>query len=295
MRFTSTQTRFNTGSTDPGAASAVKSPEEINFDVAAARNEANAAAETAKAGGLAQEADAYRIAAGIAGTSANLEQTATAITRFQQQRQVKATLAGQRADVASAGFREAGSSISLLRDSISQGAITDALTNIQGQINVGGYRAQQAAAVGEQQAALAGSDAATALAKQYADAGVLATSLSANAAAAARETRIEDLPQIVSLGHYGIPSNAIIRIGGGGGTSSGANVTDTLVNPAYTGLGGGSGIGTGVVPGGGATVNAGTAVPRGPSAGGGGNVATPAGGLLPDLPDAAALANAEGT
>jgi hypothetical protein len=156
--------------------------EQARLDAQAAQDAANATAETARGAANTAEADAYRIAAGTAGGNADMELQAAALTAFQQAREVRKTVGSQLAEVASNGFRESGTSLNLLRDSVSQGAITDALTKLQGNITAAGYRGQQAAATAEGLAATGNAGSATALAAQYAAAGVLATSQSANLA-----------------------------------------------------------------------------------------------------------------
>ncbi len=258
--------RGNGYSTDPGRegdpALIQETPGQTNLlneraalDAQAAQDAANAAAETARGQGNAaatairvqaglDEAEAYRIAAGTAGSNADLEQQATAITALQQARQVRATIGAQMADVASAGFAEAGSNISLLRDSISQGAITDALTRLQGNINAGGYLAQQQASSAEADAARSASAAEAAsgagesqasqlLAQQYAAAGVLATSQSANLAAALAANPT-DLTSRGTIGRGGIaPAGGTTGFAVKAGGSDPFLTNTTLVNPGY--------------------------------------------------------------
>ncbi len=207
--------------------------ERASLDAQAAQDAANAAAERARGAANANEADAYRIAAGTAGSNADLEMQSAALQALQQARQVRTTIGAQRADVATSGFREAGTNLSLLRDSMAQGAITDALTRLNGNIAAAGYRGQQTAAQAEEVAAEGNSQAAQILAQQYADAGVLATSQSANLAAA---FAANPDPQASTLGF----TSRTAAAGGGGVTGFSSRPTrsdpfleGTLTNPAY--------------------------------------------------------------
>jgi hypothetical protein len=64
--------------------------------------------------------------------------------RKQQQfdRNIYQTIGGQQADIAGAGFANSGSSLDLLRDSASQGALTKAVAGQQGLITEAGYKEQ---------------------------------------------------------------------------------------------------------------------------------------------------------
>ncbi len=195
--------------------------EKAALDAQAAQDAANSAAETARSTANANEADAYRIASGIAGSNADLEMQATAITALQEARKVRATIGAQRADVASAGFGESGTNLMLLRDSVAQGAITDALTRIQGNINVGGYRAQQAAAQAESDAAGGASQASQILAQQFAASGVLAIANSANLAATLAATDPLSEGGLFGPGSF---SGTDTSIGAGAGATTGFTV-----------------------------------------------------------------------
>jgi hypothetical protein len=193
--------------------------ETANLQAQAARENAAAAADQAKATGTAAEATAYGTAAGIATSSAGQEAQATAIERYQQSRLVDKTVGAQRAAVAASGFREAGSSLSLLRDSVQQGHITDALTAIQGNINANGFLSQAAAATASQQAASAASAADLILAQQEAAAGTLALANSATLTAA-------------------------LKPGNGWGAAFGGGVNVRVAGGATGGLGSGTYLGT---------------------------------------------------
>jgi hypothetical protein len=92
--------------------------------------------------GARLSAEAYRDAANISETSANIERESTGIQVLQQQRELYKTLGKQQAGVAGAGFEESGTAIDLLRDSASQGAIQKAVLETQGAINVDSYEQQ---------------------------------------------------------------------------------------------------------------------------------------------------------
>ena len=98
--------------------------------------------DKAKAQGDFAEASNYTLASNLATTNANFTQTSTAIKEAQQQRETTMTLGGQQADVAGAGFAESGSSLDLLRDSASQGALSHAVLGQQGLITEAGYQEQ---------------------------------------------------------------------------------------------------------------------------------------------------------
>lgn len=119
----------------------------------------SAAADLMGAQGSTQAAQGYQQAAQLAEQDATLEEQATKIKQIQQQRAVQQTLGSQRAEVGAAGFTESGSSLDLLANSASQGAITTAVTGIQGQILVNGYNQQAQAYIGQQQAAEAAAKA----------------------------------------------------------------------------------------------------------------------------------------
>ena len=101
------------------------------------------------------EASAYKTAAKYAQQNAVISQEAGDIKLEQTQRQIYKVLGQQGAGYASAGLTGSGSAQSVLRDSISQGALEKAIVNEQTQINVTGYKAQAAQFQGMAQAAQA--------------------------------------------------------------------------------------------------------------------------------------------
>ncbi len=100
-----------------------------------------------------KSAQNYAQAADIADQNAQLAKMSTAIQQAAEQRQLFKVVGGQAADVAGAGLANSGSAIDIMKDSTRQGALTQALTGIQGTINENAYLAQAGAYRGEQQAA----------------------------------------------------------------------------------------------------------------------------------------------
>lgn len=209
LRYT---TAAQTASPATGAAGQTDT-EIANLEAQSVEQDARAAAARVEATGKKAEADAYGTAAGIATESGRLEQAAVQIARFQQTRLVDKTIGAQRAAVAASGFKEAGSSLYILRDSIQQGHITDALTNIQGNINASGFYSQAASALGAQAAASAASDADLILAQQEADAGALALANSATLAESMKPSAL----RYAEVGN--IFSNASFNVRSSGGRS----------------------------------------------------------------------------
>lgn len=89
------------------------------------------------------EGENYDLAATLAGQNAQYTEASTAIKEAQLDRQNTLTLGGQKADVAAGGFAASGSSLDLMRDSASQGALTKAVAGQQGLIQQAGYEEQQ--------------------------------------------------------------------------------------------------------------------------------------------------------
>ncbi len=141
---------------------------------------ANAAASDIQATGYQAEAGAYGTVEGIAGNNATIAGIAGDIKLLQESRALRTTLGSQKADIATAGFGNSGSSLDLMRSSLQQGALTRQLTNIQTAQTVGGYQAEGAAAGAEVAGANMASTAAQALAVQQRASGQLATANAAN-------------------------------------------------------------------------------------------------------------------
>lgn len=103
--------------------------------------------------GSSAAAEGYDKAAKIADTNADIAKTSYQLQQTQAARQFQQTLGSQKAEVASAGFRSSGSALNLMADSASQGAITQAMIGVNGQIQVNGYQQQAQAYEGEEAAA----------------------------------------------------------------------------------------------------------------------------------------------
>lgn len=88
-----------------------------------------------------------------AGQNEKFTETSTAIKEAQQQRELMMNLGGQQAETAGAGFVASGSSLDILRDSASQGALAHAVMGQQGLITEAGYTEQQKSYQTMQQAA----------------------------------------------------------------------------------------------------------------------------------------------
>lgn len=114
------------------------------------------------AAGDAAEGEAYKKAGILAGQNAQYAGESSAIQKMQAQREIYQTLSAQRAQVAGNGLGSGGSNEYLFKSSVSQGALTQQLLGIQGQINVNSYTAQQAAYQGQAEAASMASKGATA-------------------------------------------------------------------------------------------------------------------------------------
>lgn len=99
------------------------------------------AAQT-KAAGNRLQAEQYDLAQKFALQNKQFAETSTAIKEQQTQRSVETVIGQQQADVAASGFASTGSALDLLRDSMSQGALTKAVVGQQGLIEEAGYQEQ---------------------------------------------------------------------------------------------------------------------------------------------------------
>lgn len=95
-----------------------------------------------KAQGDAIEGQNYDLASTLALQNEEFAKTSTAIKQAQNDRSIYQTIGGIKADVAGAGFASSGSSLDILRDSASQGALTKAVAGQQGLIQEAGYDEQ---------------------------------------------------------------------------------------------------------------------------------------------------------
>ena len=110
--------------------------------------------DKAKAQSDFAEAKNYGLASDLATQNEKFTETSTAIKEAQQQRELMLNLGGVSADTAGAGFAASGSSLDILRDSASQGAITHAVLGQQGLITEAGYTEQAQSYQTMQQAAI---------------------------------------------------------------------------------------------------------------------------------------------
>jgi dsDNA-binding SOS-regulon protein len=88
------------------------------------------------------EASNYELGANLADQNAQFTQTSTAIKEAQQQRELTMNLGATTATAAGSGFAASGSSLDILRESASQGALTHAVLGQQGLITEAGYKEQ---------------------------------------------------------------------------------------------------------------------------------------------------------
>lgn len=116
--------------------------------------------DQAKAAGDFAEATNYTLASQLATQNEQFTVQSTAIKQAQIDRQNTQMIGGQQADVAGAGFAESGSSLDLLRDSASQGALTKAVAGEQGLITEAGYQEQATSYTNMAAAATAAGNAA---------------------------------------------------------------------------------------------------------------------------------------
>lgn len=112
--------------------------------------------------GARAEASSYRKAALGADEAAAISEKSTALSELMAQRKIFKTIGGQQAQIAGAGFSEAGSALDLLRDSTQQGALTKQVIGIQGQLQTHGFQTQAEAYRGEAHAADIAASGATA-------------------------------------------------------------------------------------------------------------------------------------
>jgi hypothetical protein len=149
-----------------GAATAVSdifASQEDQAKAAAAQTSAAAAETTAQADilagtGDALEAGAYGQAATLAELNAQYTKASTAIQVAQGQRQIYQTIGGEKVAAAGSGLAGGGTVADILRNSAQQGALNQAITKSQGQIQVAGYQEQAQSYTAMQNAALLSSE-----------------------------------------------------------------------------------------------------------------------------------------
>lgn len=91
---------------------------------------------------------AFKTAAQIETENARIEQASTAIKEQATARQLYRTVGAQKAGYGAANLKESGSAIDVLKSSMQEGAIQQALVGEQGQINENSYLQQAAADTG---------------------------------------------------------------------------------------------------------------------------------------------------
>lgn len=83
------------------------------------------------------------LAAQYAGQEAQFSQQSTAIQLAQKNRQATMAMGKTASEVAGAGFAASGSALDIMRSNAQQGALAQAVTSEQGQIQTQGYQEQQ--------------------------------------------------------------------------------------------------------------------------------------------------------
>jgi hypothetical protein len=97
-------------------------------------------ADNSKMAGDYAGAAAYNQAADFANQEAEFTKLSTNVQEMQQSRAITMSLGQTTADVAGAGFATSGSALDILRASAQQGAITQQVTQEQGNITEAGYK-----------------------------------------------------------------------------------------------------------------------------------------------------------
>lgn len=161
----------------------------------------------AKAAGDRIEADNYDMASDLALQNARFTEDSTKIKQAQQDRELTMTIGGQEAGTGGAGLAQSGSAMALLRDSMSQGALTHAVLGQQGAITEAGYQEQAASYTNMSKAARMAADA-----EDTASTGSLITGA------------LKGITAVASIGLAPFTGGASLAIGGalmGGGSPSG--------------------------------------------------------------------------
>lgn len=104
-------------------------------------DEANAKAAQIQATGYGNEVGAYETASVITGVAGDVE-------KLQAQRKLAGTLGTQQAQVSASGFKEAGSSVDILKSSLQQGYLQQQLIDTQTAAEQSGFLAEASAARG---------------------------------------------------------------------------------------------------------------------------------------------------
>lgn len=98
-----------------------------------------------KAEGLETEAQNDTLAAEYAGQEATTAQTNMGVQEYQDIRNLSMAQGRTEAESAGAGFENSGSTLDVLRSNAQQGAIQQAVTEVQGENQIAGYQEQQTA------------------------------------------------------------------------------------------------------------------------------------------------------
>lgn len=116
-------------------------------------------ADRSKAAGDRIEGTDYDLASSLATQNEKFTETSTQIKQAQLDRSIYQATSGVTADTAGSGFSASGSSLDVLRDSASQGALTKAVGQQQGLITDAGYTEQATSYANMGQAARMAADA----------------------------------------------------------------------------------------------------------------------------------------
>jgi hypothetical protein len=98
-----------------------------------------------KAQGLETEATNDTLAAELAGEEATTATTNMGIQEYQDIQHLSSAQGRTEAEAAGAGFENSGSTLDVLRSNAQQGAIQQAVTEVQGENQIAGYQEQQTA------------------------------------------------------------------------------------------------------------------------------------------------------
>lgn len=150
----------------------------------AVESDAAARAQGLTAAGYGLEAEAYERAAAIADYNAGIEGIAGEIRLLQEERELNRSLGATRAATAAAGFKESGSTIDLLRSSMQDNYLAQALTRTQTALDQAGYIEQAVASRSQRDAASLAQKSALNTQQAQTEAGSLSRVYAANQTAA---------------------------------------------------------------------------------------------------------------
>lgn len=117
---------------------------QVNLGIQGAEN-IGSAAMTLMGGNeqYASQEENYANAAQMAEQNANLTAYSTQVQQYQAQRKTNQVIGMQQAAVGASGFQESGSALDLLRSSTQQGALTQSMIGLQGQMNEDQYKEEE--------------------------------------------------------------------------------------------------------------------------------------------------------